>query len=649
MLHGQETTSDEIGGALQHCFRLCADPFEQALLLSTKLAVHQIARLATTSALRRAGINDEVIHRIVADGVLTLLPPQCKAVEAGLLTSEGNAFFSLPTSAGKTLLGELCMLHGLAAGSGAACFIAPYIAVGRQVAAALRRHVPDDITVCELFGAFGAAPRTTIDAPKVAIVATPERFDGLLRQGATFAARLRCVVIDEAHLVDNDIRGVLLEGLIARLRLLQRQGYQFRVVALSAVIAQPQAFCDWLGVQDISRFVDPWRPTARRLGVWTQDGSLLWYRSDDILRPEGTRRTSPLGHRTLPWPDNQTQPAALHGVVKKQRPRLYANVAFLCDLLNADIGSPTLCICSSRHATRLLASVVAARREDATELGPKQAQLIERIEGQDHYLRPLANMVRRGVAYHNSTLPQNVRFLIEDAVKEKSLTVVAATTTLAEGVDLPFRNTIIADWLVYRSGGERPMPPLLFRNIAGRCGRAGTFTEGDTIIFDNVLGDLNHTLPHVRERSRSSLLAEPPPLQSLLAQELVEEAQPEAQATLEAQFVAAIGENPANDNLSSAFAACLYSAHTGLGAAVRERVNRIERRLLGGEERYAFARAASPIFLTDLGVAANASGFSPQSAAAGRLASRPRPYQVIRGSIYQYSALVVAPTRAAIS
>ncbi|MFO8076745.1 MAG: hypothetical protein R6T85_11580, partial [Egibacteraceae bacterium] len=37
----------------------------------------------------------------------------------------------------------------------------------------------------------------------------------------------------------------------------------------------------------------------------------------------------------------------------------------------------------------------------------------------------------------------------------------AATTTLAEGIDLPFRNTIIADWLVCRGSAERPMPPLL--------------------------------------------------------------------------------------------------------------------------------------------------------------------------------------------
>ena len=467
-----------------------------------------------------------------------------------------------------------------------------------------------------MFGSFGSGSSIpTLEEAQTAIVSTPERFDSLLRQGATFASLLRCVVIDEAHLVGNDQRGVRLEGIIARLRLLQQQGYRFRIVALSAVIAQPGAFCDWLGVPEKSRLVDGWRPTARRLGVWRQDGFLQWYRSDDIIRTEGTRRISVLGQRTVPWPQMQPYPIWQPGGVRKQRPRVYANVAYLCDLLNRDIGPPTLCICASRTATRVLASVVAARREPLTELGPKLAKLVETVEGAYHHLKPLANIARRGVAYHNSALPQRIRYLIEDAVKEHSLTVIAATTTLAEGMDLPFRNTIIADWLLYRGGKEQPMSPLLFRNIAGRCGRAGTFTEGDTIIFDNVLGDLLHTAPQTRNESRNSLLAEPAPLRSLLADE-IREAVNGAQAILAAQFMAAIGENPTNGNLAISFADNLYSAFTGGGETVRDRVGRIERGLLANDQRYVFARAASPMYLTDLGKAVNQSGFAPDSAVA---------------------------------
>ena len=92
-------------------------------------------------------------------------------------------------------------------------------------------------------------------------------------------------------------------------------------------------------------------------------------------------------------------------------------------------------------------------------------------------------------------IPLDVREGIERAVESRALKVVAATTTLAEGVDLPFRVTILADWLTFDGEKDRPMDSLLFKNIAGRCGRAGQFTEGDTIIFDNPVGDALMTSP----------------------------------------------------------------------------------------------------------------------------------------------------------
>ena len=88
---------------------------------------------------------------------------------------------------------------------------------------------------------------------------------------------------------------------------------------------------------------------------------------------------------------------------------------------------------------------------------------------------------------------------------------VTATTTLAEGVDLPFRFTILADWLTWDgTNKQRPMASLLFRNIAGRCGRAGVMTEGDTIIFDNPVGDPIHTNPFSRQAAQLDLYVNAP-------------------------------------------------------------------------------------------------------------------------------------------
>ena len=60
--------------------------------------------------------------------------------------------------------------------------------------------------------------------------------------------------------------------------------------------------------------------------------------------------------------------------------------------------------------------------------------------------------------------------------------MVAATTTLAEGVDLPFRVTVIADWLLWTdlAPDPRPISAALFANIAGRAGRGWFVHQTET-------------------------------------------------------------------------------------------------------------------------------------------------------------------------
>jgi len=125
---------------------------------------------------------------------------------------------ALPTSTGKTLLGELCLVTALQQQPGIVCYLAPYVAVGRQVAQALADHVPQTIRIRRLFGGFRDAE--DVEPPLLAgadgcmeiLVATPERLDALLRTAPALLSTLRCVVCDEAHLVHNDVRGIRLEG-----------------------------------------------------------------------------------------------------------------------------------------------------------------------------------------------------------------------------------------------------------------------------------------------------------------------------------------------------------------------------------------------------------------------------------------------------
>ena len=56
------------------------------------------------------------------------------------------------------------------------------------------------------------------------LVATPERFDAMLRLRPHLLSFIRCVVFDEAHMIGSDLRGIRLECILTRLRLAEQRG-----------------------------------------------------------------------------------------------------------------------------------------------------------------------------------------------------------------------------------------------------------------------------------------------------------------------------------------------------------------------------------------------------------------------------------------
>lgn len=82
----------------------------------------------------------------------------------------------------------------------------------------------------------------------------------------------------------------------------------------------------------------------------------------------------------------------------------------------------------------------------------------------DYYL---AEMIKKGVAYHIGYLPASIRTRIEELFQMGKITTMFCTSTLLEGVNLPADNLFITDNKIYR----REMNPVDFRNLIGRVGR----------------------------------------------------------------------------------------------------------------------------------------------------------------------------------
>ncbi|WP_237310536.1 hypothetical protein [Streptomyces sp. AMCC400023] len=106
------------------------------------------------------------------------------------------------------------------------------------------------------------------------------------------------------------------------------------------------------------------------------------------------------------------------------------------------------------------------------------AEEIRNLLGNEH---PLINLVLHGIAYHHAGLPTPILRQIERLSARKLMRVVCATTTVAEGADLPFRAVVLPHMNFH---GE-PLSRDLYLNIIGRAGRAGVSIEGLVFILDS--------------------------------------------------------------------------------------------------------------------------------------------------------------------
>lgn len=96
---------------------------------------------------------------------------------------------------------------------------------------------------------------------------------------------------------------------------------------------------------------------------------------------------------------------------------------------------------------------------------------IEHILGADNpeHKSTLINLMRKGVVIHHGSIPLEVRFLIEDFIREDFASICFATSTLAQGINMPF--DIV--WLDNNRmiGEDAESKALGFKNLIGRSGR----------------------------------------------------------------------------------------------------------------------------------------------------------------------------------
>jgi helicase len=400
--------------------------------------------------IRELSLDPQVITLLEGEGLDQLYPPQEDAIKAGVLDGK-NLVLASPTASGKTLVAEICILKHILERNGKAIYLAPLRALASekfkefQRYSSIKKPSGEHLRIGMSTGDYDSSDpwlgRYDI------IISTNEKADSLLRHRAPWMNELSLVVADEIHLLTEHERGPTLEVVLTRLTEINPN---IQVLALSATVRNAEEVGQWLHAGSVTT---DWRPVPLREGI---------YNLGQLQFNDGSSRIIQGGTKT---------------------PVL--DIAL--DVLSS--GGQALIFTETRR------SAVEMGRKAALAVKPRISKIEERSlntiserilsSGEKTRLgEALASQIASGAGFHHAGLTGPHRGIVETAFRDGRIKVLAATPTLAAGVNLPARTVIISSYERFESGhGRYPISVLEYKQFCGRAGRPKYDKYGESVLI----------------------------------------------------------------------------------------------------------------------------------------------------------------------
>jgi replicative superfamily II helicase len=482
--------------------------------------LHAASRTMVTSSLwwGTRAVNSRVSDFVRAltrrehQAMFELLPPQRAALlEEGLLDQAKTAIVvDMPTSGGKTLLAQFRILQALNqfdANGGWVAYVAPTRALSSQITRRLRRDFePINIRVEQLTGAieidaFEEQLLNDEDRPFDILVATPEKLALVIRNKKVLRP-LALVVMDEAHNLEAETRGLRIELLLATIK---RDCTEANFLLLMPFVEEAGIVARWLA-QDInagkaiSFSTTAWKPNERIIGLYravADDSQRAGWRLDyetligteKAMDLKGTHRVG--GCRPIDVPKSEV-------LSNRQQKGLGLQTAAMSTIMSAR-GNTSIAVAHNINTVWKMARKVANTL-------PVIDTLSDDIRLVQNYLRTeispsyeLATMLDHGVGVHHAGLSDEVRSLMEWLAELGHLRILCATSTIAQGINFPVSSIFLASRSLPKRGGSVEMAPREFWNLVGRAGRIDQDSVGVVGLAEGT--DRKATIDFVRRNT----------------------------------------------------------------------------------------------------------------------------------------------------
>ncbi|MGA7935108.1 MAG: RNA helicase [Kovacikia sp.] len=387
---------------------------------------------------------------------------QLQAIDA--LEAGRSVVVCAPTGSGKTLIGEYVIHRALKRGR-RVFYTTPLKALSNQKLRDFR----------ELFGADTVGLLTgdvSINRDAPILVMTTEIFRNMLYgtpigEVGTSLVGVEAVVLDECHYMNDRQRGTVWEESIIYCP------PEIQLVALSATVANSDQLTDWIHqVHGPTELIySDFRPVPLQFHFCNPKG--LFPLLDDSqkrmnprLKPKGGKGSVRGGNRRGP---KQDSPALAFVLTQLQQRDMLPAIYFIfsrrgCDQAVAEISRLPLSLVNEAEAARLRIQVdeFLARNPEA---------------GRAEQIEPLY----RGIAAHHAGILPAWKGLIEELFQQGLIKVVFATETLAAGINMPARTTVISSLSKRTDLGHRLLNASEFLQMSGRAGRRGMDSLGHVV------------------------------------------------------------------------------------------------------------------------------------------------------------------------